>query len=395
MRTTKLFLIIALVFCQFPLLLSQSSIDNVLMAVEENNLKLKALREFTNARKIENKTGISLSDPDIDFGYLWGSPGEVGHRKDISAMQSFDIATVFGYKSRLANDRNISLELQFKAERIKILLDAKMLCLDLIYYNSMIREVSLRLSHIQSIADVYERRLESGDVSWLEYNKAKFNLVNFQAELLLLENERKALLAELKRYNGGEDIELEDDHFEPVSLPTSFDDWYIHAGQKDPVIAYIKQEVEVSKRLLNLNRISNLPEFSAGYLSEKVTGEHFQGVQVGLTIPLWANKNRISQAKASILAAEANQADGVLQFYNELNKQYERASRLWEINQKYLDLLDTTYSIGLLKKALDEGEISLLDYLTELQMYYEAVNIALKTERDYQKAVADLMSVDL
>ncbi len=84
----------------------------------------------------------------------------------------------------------------------------------------------MRLSHAQSIADIYEKRLAGGDASRLEYNKAQLNLVTVQGELSRVEVERGVLLSELKRLNGGMEIVLPDDHFEPTLLPPSFEDWY-------------------------------------------------------------------------------------------------------------------------------------------------------------------------
>ena len=58
-------------------LVAQENIDSILFSIEENNSTLKALREETNAQKLGNKTGIYLSDPDVEFGYLWGNPGKI------------------------------------------------------------------------------------------------------------------------------------------------------------------------------------------------------------------------------------------------------------------------------------------------------------------------------
>ena len=49
----------------------------------------------------------------------------------------------------------------------------------------------------------------------------------------------------------------------------------------------------------------------------------------------------------------------------------------------------------LLKKALDAGEISMLDYILQLGLYYDSVNQALQAELDYQKAFAELSAVEL
>jgi len=44
----------------------------------------------------------------------------------------------------------------------------------------------------------------------------------------------------------------------------------------------------------------------------------------------------------------------------------------------------------LLKKALDKGEITLINYILELSIYYESVNNLLILERDMNKTIAEL-----
>ena len=45
--------------------------------------------------------------------------------------------------------------------------------------------------------------------------------------------------------------------------------------------------------------------------------------------------------------------------------------------------------------ALTKGEISMVDYLVETDLYYETLQRTLETERDYRKAVASLQGVCL
>jgi len=47
-------------------------------------------------------------------------------------------------------------------------------------------------------------------------------------------------------------------------------------------------------------------------------------------------------------------------------------------------------SSELSKKALDQGEISLINYLVEFSLYYESVNKLLELERDMNKTMAEL-----
>ncbi|MDR1555642.1 MAG: TolC family protein [Tannerellaceae bacterium] len=387
--------IIIMAFLAHAALYAQNNISSVLDSIEKNNTGLKALRETADAQKLENRTGIYLSDPEAGFNYLWGKTGDIGNRTDIDIRQTFDISTITGMKSRLADGRNNLVEWQYKADRMNILLEAKQYCIELIYCNALKSELDLRLQHAQTIAGGYKERLDRGDASRLEYNKVQLNLATVQGEISRVEVERDALLSQLKSLNGGADIVLDDTQYTPAQLPLNFDDWYRQAEEKNPVLAYVKQEIEVGKRQVNLSRSMNWPTFSAGYMSEKVIGQQYQGITLGISIPLWENKNRVKQAKAAVRAAESRATDSRLQFYSRLQTLYKRANGLRLTADNYRQALATVNNTQLLKKALDTGEISLLDYIVEIGLYYTTVNQTLEAERDYQKAFAELSAVEL
>jgi outer membrane protein TolC len=374
---------------------AQSNIAEVLKTIENNNNTLKSFRESAEAQKLGNKTGIYLPGPEVGFNYLFGKPENIGKRTDISVMQSFDFATVSGLKARTANERNNLVDLQYQTDRLQILLEAKQYCLDLIYYNALAHELGIRLQHAQTIAEAYEKRLKNGDANILESNKAKLNLSAVQGEIARVEVERATTRAQLLRLNGGTDIALDDTQFPSADLPLNFEEWFSQSAQKYPALALLKQEIAVNKKELSLNKAMALPSFSAGYMSERVVGERYQGVSVAVSIPLWENKNRIKQAKTALKAAELREADGKGQVYNQLKILYARTQGLKTTAQNYRDALRTINNTDLLKKALDTGEISLLDYIVEIGLYYDTVNRALETEKDYQKAFAELSAVEM
>lgn len=376
-------------------LFAQNNMSSVLSSIEENNTTLKALRESAEADKLENKTGLTLSNPEVGFNYLWGNPDNIGNRTDFSITQTFDIPTITGMKSRVANEKNNLIEWQYKADRMNILLEAKQYCIELTYYNALKKELDLRLQHAETIADGYKQRMDRGDANILEYNKVRLNLSTIQGEMSKIDVERNVLIEQLKRLNGGNEIRLDDYQFGNVELPLNFDDWYVQAEQNNPVLAYVKQEIEVSKRQVSLSKAMGLPTFSAGYMSEKVVGQRYQGISVGVSIPLWENKNRVRQAKAAVRAAESREADNKQQFYGQLQILYSRTFGLKATAENYRKSMETANSTDLLKKALDAGEISLLEYILEIGLYYDTVNQALEAERDYQKAYAELSAVEL
>src|SRR5690554_276534 len=389
-----------LIISVFTLLVSlslhaQQDINAVLASIEENNTTLQASRKTMEAQKLANRTGIYLSNPEVEFGYLWGDPAAIGKRTDFSVTQSFDLATLTGRKSSVANEQNVLAEWEYKMERMNILLEAKRYCIDLIYYNALLQELDLRLKHAETIAAGYKERLKRGDVSLLEYNKARLNLSSAQGVISRVEVERSSLLEQLKRLNGGEAISVESAEFEPLLLPPRFDDWYLSAEEQSPALAYIRQQVAIEKQQVALSKAMNLPTLTAGYLSEEVVGETYQGSTVGVSIPLWENKNQVKQARAAVKAAESRVEDGKQQFYSGLQLLYNRTVGLKAAAENYRQSLEVANSSELLKKALDAGEISLLEYVLEMGLYYDTVNRALEADRDYQLAYAELSAVEL
>jgi Cu(I)/Ag(I) efflux system membrane protein CusA/SilA len=372
-----------------------SAFNSHLKEIELNNTTLKALRQTVDAQKLENKTGTGLTDPEVEFNYLWGNPGETGNRIDVQVKQTFDIPSISGMKNRVASEQNNLLELQYKAARMDILLEAKQYCIELIYCNAFRRELYLRLNHAEIIAESYKSRLDKGDINRLEYNKAQLNLATVQGEIARVEVERNALLSQLKRLNGGINILLDNELFDPISLPSDFEEWFAQIAQKSPLLEYARQETEVGKKQVTLNKVKGLPSFSVGYMIEKAVGQQYQGIMFGISVPLWENKNRIKQAKASVVASEAREIDNRQQLHSQLQILYYRTSGLKTISETYRQSLAAANNADLLKKALDTGEISLLDYIVELGLYYDTINQALEAERDFQKAFAELTVVEL
>ncbi|MDR1645097.1 MAG: TolC family protein [Tannerellaceae bacterium] len=391
----KTFMIVLCIMGANLALFAQENINSALASIEENNATLKALRETAEAQKLENKAGTYLPGPEADFNYLWGNPSIIGNRTDFSVSQTFDIPAITGMRSRVAQAKNHLEDRQYRTDRMSILLEAKQYCIEMVYYNALMKELLIRLQHAQTIAEGYKERLDKGDAGILEYNKAYLNLSTVQGEISRVEVERNALLLQLKRLNGGMDLALPDTEYSEPDLPADFDEWFLQAEDKNPALAYVKQEVEVSKRQLSLSKAMGWPSLSTGYMSESVVGQRYGGVSLGISIPLWGNKNRVRQAKASVVAAQSRQADGRQQLYSRLRILYDRVSGLKATAGNYRSSLANVNSTDLLRKALDAGQISLLEYMVEMGLYYDTVNRILEAERDYRKAYAELSSAEL
>lgn len=381
------------VYCSTSSLAAQTTID-VLQQIEQNNTLLPALREQVTAEKIGNKTGILPQNPEVEFHYLWGNRSETGDRKDFSATQLLDFPTAYYHKKNLATGKNRQADLSYQTARNNLLLEAKQNILVWVYYQKRLTESKSRLTNAEEIEKAYGAKYNKGDINLLEYNKSKINLLNIQQEVNLLQTEQTQVYSDLLRLNGGKTLALPDS-YPSASLPLDVEQWLADAESHHAPLRYLQQEIAVNRTQEKLQRSLNLPKISLGYMSEKVLTEQFQGLVVGVSVPLWENKNTVRQKKAQTIASQAMEYDAQNRFRNETKSLYEKAKQLLQTVTEYRQILQSANNTLLLRKAFDTGEISLIEYMTELGIYYETVNYLLETERNYQLALAELLRWEL
>jgi hypothetical protein len=370
---------------------AQNSIEKVLFDVEQNNTTLKFARDTKQAEEYGNKTGIYLQNPEFGFNYLWGDPAETGPRKDIFIVQSFDFPTAYSWRREIAVARNRQVDLKYQQERRQILFQTRQVCLDLIYNNVKHKDLLKRYKGAQDLAQAYQVKFESGETGILEYNKAQLDLMVRSGDLDACVMERSGLLTTLEGLNGGLSVEFSDTIFPVTPLPVDFEAWYGLTGISNPVLAWLIKETEIGQIQEKLSKALILPGFEAGYMREQVVGQQFQGVTFGMTIPLWEQKNTLKYARARTIAGKSAEADFKQQYFTRLKALHGRAVSLQNRVMQFQEKMKTFNNTILLKKALDQGEISLTSYLLELTLYYEFADKLRESELELNKTMAELM----
>ena len=365
---------------------AQGSYERILYEVEKNSTTLQALKQQSEAQKLESRTGIYLSNPEVEMKHVWVGGGTT----ELSVKQAFDFPTAYSYKSGVANARGKLADLEYEVARKELLYDVAAVCINLTYQNIQKTELEKRLTHAEAIATATQLQFERGETDILERNKAQLSLLSAKKALEANEVERAALLSELARLNGGISLAYEETVYPAYAIPPDFEQWYRQVHNINPAIQYAAYNVELSKKQEKLNRAVSYPKLWAGYSSEWSAGAAVHGVSVGISIPLWENKNTVKSVKLQTKALESVEADKQQQFYNQLKMQHTKAVNLGALVKDYREMLNTVNSSDLLKKALDNGQLSLLAYFIELGMYYDAVDSLLEAERSYQYAVWEL-----
>lgn len=369
---------------------SQISVERVLSEIERNNTTLAAYRHITNAEIIKNKTGLLPANPEAEFNYLWGDPEILGNRSDIAITQSFDFPTAYIYKSQIADMKINQAELEYQKQRFKILLHIRYLCSEITYYNALSSEYKTRLKSITAIANSVKRKVEIGEATILEQNRTEVNLLNTEKNLEQIEIKREALYQQLATYNAGKEIQFTDSVFINQEINPDFEKWFNNAANNNPAINYLKQQVAISNKEKQLQSALNMPVISAGYMSEKITDEHFKGITFGISIPLWENKNSIKYAKQKIKAAKSIEADAILKFYNQMKIMHNKTIALKNSIANFRQRMAAINNLDLLNKAFEKGEISLSEYYYELMVFYDNKEKLLEMEKDLQNSMAKL-----
>lgn len=364
--------------------------DSIISQITRNNITLKALAKSNTADSLGNRTDIYLQNPEIGFNYLFGNPSGIGNRTDFNVLQTFDFPTAYIYKSQISDLKNEQLQYSYQQQYKTIVLQTKLICIDLIYYNLLIKEYTKRFANAEKIAKSYKSKFDIGEANILEYNKAELNKLNTSKELEKLEIEKNALLNELTGLNGNIPITFTDTVFFENQIPLDFELWYAEAEKRNPVLSWLKLEIELSEKQENLNTAMSLPKFKTGYMSEFTAGQNFQGISFGISIPLWENKNKIKYAELKTEAMQNYESANKLQYYNSLKSLHAKAIALQNSVNEYETNLQTFNNSELLYKALDKGEIDLINYILELSFYYESYSNLLDMERELQKVIAEM-----
>lgn len=375
---------------------AQNNMADILSCIEANNPQLKAGAQMVLSQKAEVSSQNSLADPTFELEHLWGAQNAGDRKYDITVLQSFDFPSLYVQRNRVGNLKRSLYDGQQTLLRQQVLLQAKELCLRIVYLNRCIELSDKRLAAADELARLYRGKLESGDAAILDVNKIEIEQLNVTTANTRLRNELAICLAQLRALNGGEslDVELSTLTYPEAVLPASFDELKTQALQADPELQLLRQESLIADKSVALNRSGWLPKFELGYRHAYELGERFNGFAVGVSIPLFANRKKVKMAKAQALAGTFAVNNREQQALAELQSAYDEAVTLQRNHARY-DLLTRQNNLGLLQKALAAGKISMVEYLVDATQLYEAFDNRLSLEYEYQLRLARLYKFEL
>lgn len=375
---------------------AQNSIDQVLKSIETNNKSLQANTKMTDAQKLEAQTGKFLANPSMEWEQMWGNRNNPGSEYTLTVKQSLDFPTTYSNKNKLANLKANTIGFQSAAYRQQLLLNAKQTCIEIIYLRKQKSLLDERLANAETMFALYKKRFESGDANQLELNKIQLELLNAQNQSRLNKAALTAAEEQLRNFNGGNPITFDATDYPTGEELINFDQLQAAFMEADPNLKSLTGDQEIANREVKLSRSLTLPKFDVGY-KRNAAKDHVasNGFMVGVSIPLFENKNTVKKAKAQAEFATASLEDNRLNLKTNLQQLYQQAEALQISRADYAKVLEQQRNIELLNKALNAGQLSVIDYFTELTTIYDSHQSYLDVEKEYHSILAQLYQYKL
>ena len=370
------------------------NIGDVLKQVASNNLTLQALAHDNQADVLDIKASNSIGGPSVEYSPFFTKGYSGVAESELVVSQEIDFPTKYAARNKQAKMQNIVGEQLLIKQRRDILLQAQILCIDLIRLNQTLSMLHERLANSETLLQMYQKRMDAGDANALELNKVKLDCMEVRTLVNEAQGERTSLLQQLRQLNGGKPIDVIDTVMPEYPQITNFESYRALALASDADVAVAQTALRAADMNLKLQKNEWLPNISFGYRRNTEQGEGINGFLLGVSFPLYSNSNNGKAARQRRESAELQ----VMQAQNEaeasMRTNYEQLQGLQQVID-HSDVKLLQESLTLFAKALQHGEITALVYYVEINSIYEKLQRHIDLHCQSVKLLAELHKAEL
>ncbi|MBO8486201.1 MAG: TolC family protein [Bacteroidetes bacterium] len=369
--------------------LHTQDMEEVLFSVRANNPELLSIEKSLEAQIIAIKGENMPEDPSVEYSSFYSSSVSGQSGSELVVSQGFEFPTLYAARHKRNELSQEALGKSFDNERRRILLDAKLLCHDIIMYRQIGELLNMQSEIAEDLLALYQQRLVAGDASVLEVNKIKMELMSVATSVSENNAALDAACRRLDAMNGGQGIVFDADFYPLVEDVADKEAAVAEYLSEDASVAAAENAAEAARKDVSISRQGWIPRFEVGYRRNTAIREAEHGFLVGGSIPLFSNQRKVAMAKARSAAAVSSLNAARLQSESEVR------SLLNEIDQtrNALDAYDEPLmreTLDLLGQAVEGGEISLIDYFVEASSIYTNLTACITLKNGWHKLMARL-----
>lgn len=368
---------------------SMESIDSVLAAVERNNLELRALQQSNEASRLEIQSQNNLQqDLSVSYSPFFTRGYDGVSSSELVVSMGFDFPSQYVSRGKSGKLQTQALDMQYALQRRDILLQAQLLCLDLVRLNQEKELLDTRMANADELLALMEKRFAEGGANIIEVNKVKMERMNVRTLAAQNEAARQNALQSLRAMNGNIPVELLAAEYPAASDIVDYDEFYAEVMATDAGILSAEASVDAAAQEIKVNRQNWLPKFEVGYRRNTAMTEASHGFLVGASLPLFSSRNKTKIAEARHTAAQSELENARLQAETQLQSRYNELQQIRSAVQTYdVPLMHST--LDALKSAVLAGQMSVIDYYVEADNVYGNLSTYLSLENQYRKLLAE------
>jgi len=361
----------------------QVSMSEAVEIALANNPQIKAANLGVTREEKLKKTVVDLGN--TSFGYTQGeinTPGFIDNSFGIS--QSFMFPTVYGTRAKVQDSR---IELSQKLVAVSkndLIRQVKREYIQLAWAYSQLELYNFLDSVYSKFVRAAELRYSTGETNRL----AKIAAEGKHQEVMML---RAQTLTDVEIYrhrlqhimNYDSSVEITKTELSQLVIDFSTD---TSTTTLNPILNFYKQRIRVAEREHQLQKSAFIPQFSAGFFTQKIEGiSGASGFSLGVGIPLafWANKGRTQAAEVSVAIAGAEYDSYNLQlktiFENYMQDYVKYQAQLNYYETKGLELANELVNFA--GRGYSAGEIEYVEYIRNLDQANSIRNQYLETLR--------------
>lgn len=339
---------------------------------------------------------------DVQYGQING----IRRDNNFSASQNIPNPALFKNQRSLYDAQIRGAEIGLSVTQNELSYQVKSAYTQLAYFTALQQLYLSQDSVYNSFLKAAALRYETGETNLLEkttaetqYNEVRNQMSKNQSDILSYTSELQRLL------NSQEKIEIKNEQFVQANWNNIILDSMI---ARNPLLASYRQQIEIADKAIGLEKARLGPDFSVGYFNQSIIGnqtvngqdvyfnggKRFQGIQAGISIPIFS-KPFSARIKAAQIGKQVAESEFSL-FQTNLQGQY---------NQAYQELLKNSRSIEYYKSsalpnanlilkqsqiAFQNGEIGYVEYLQGLRTYSEIRFNYLQAINQYNQSVYTL-----
>ncbi|WP_159467260.1 CusA/CzcA family heavy metal efflux RND transporter [Dyadobacter sp. 3J3] len=341
--------------------------------------------------------GTAFDIPKTNIGGMLGQYNTKAFDQNYEISQTFS-PFQYGARKEVLTSNLKGSQIKLEQSKKEITFSIRQNWSTLLYLTKLNNSLTKQDSILGQFVKAASLRFQTGETNLLEKTTAITKQQEIQQRvkqnesLISVEKSKIRLLSNLKT-----DFVISDTAFSAIPIGSLFDTLTIN---QNPVFLHALQQVEIAKANKNLEKALLMPDFTAGYFIQSLTGNQdisgrninyngvprFQGFKAGIAIPVFSKSYR-----SKVRAAETNiqlQQKNLDYLQSQLQNQYQQQLTQLYTYQSLIEYYQTsaipnarTISINA-SKSYQSGEISYVEYL-------QGIQTALDIDINYLKAIAD------